>query len=147
MFLTHKTFLRKLSNHELCHSTSKPIGNEENILKSFMVFDITPCKPVFRVVVGSQIVIPPIEANTFNPQETSQPHSQANHAKETVPHTPQCRKYLLRQAHETHVSLTCGSCGILMSVRHGFHEPISNKIFFPNDTLLTQTIRLTIFRF
>ena len=29
------------------------------ILKSFMVFDIIPHGPIFRVVVGSQIVVPP----------------------------------------------------------------------------------------
>ena len=48
-----------LSDRELCYSTSKPIGDEEDILRSFMTFDITPCVPVFRVVVGSQIVVPP----------------------------------------------------------------------------------------
>ena len=36
----------------------KPIGNEEDILKSFMMFDITPRGPIFKVVVGSQIVVP-----------------------------------------------------------------------------------------
>ena len=38
---------------ELCHSTSKPISDEESTLKSFMAFDITPHGPTFRVVVGS----------------------------------------------------------------------------------------------
>ena len=42
-----------LSDRELCHSTSKSIGDEENTLKSFMEFDITPRGPVFKVVVGS----------------------------------------------------------------------------------------------
>ena len=50
--------LSYLSNYELCHSTSKPISNKEDTLKSFIDFDITSCGPVFRVVVGSQIVIP-----------------------------------------------------------------------------------------
>ena len=42
-----------LSNHELCHSTSKLIDNEKDTLKSFMTFDITPRMPVFKVVVES----------------------------------------------------------------------------------------------
>ena len=50
--------LSYLSNCELCHSTSKPISDKEDTLKSFIDFDITSCGPVFRVVVGSQIVIP-----------------------------------------------------------------------------------------
>ena len=45
-------------DRELCHSTSKPIGDEEDKLKSFMSFDITSHRPVFRVVLGSQIVVP-----------------------------------------------------------------------------------------
>ena len=49
---------QSLSDYELCHSTSKPISNKEDTLKSFIDFDITSCGPVFRVVVGSQIVIP-----------------------------------------------------------------------------------------
>ena len=48
-----------LSNCKLWHFTSKPIDDEEDIFKSFMAFDITPCGPVFRVVVGSQIVVLP----------------------------------------------------------------------------------------
>ena len=48
-----------LSDHELCHSTSKPIGDEEDTLKSFMAFNATLQGPIFRVVVGSQIVVPP----------------------------------------------------------------------------------------
>ena len=47
-----------MSDCELCHSTSKPIGDEEDILKSFMTFDITSREPVFRVVVRNQIVVP-----------------------------------------------------------------------------------------
>ena len=47
-----------MSDHELCHSTSKPISDEEDALKSFMAFNITSREPVFRVVVGSQIVVP-----------------------------------------------------------------------------------------
>ena len=43
---------------ELCHFTSKPIGDEEDTLKSFMTFNITLHEPVFRVVVWSQIVVP-----------------------------------------------------------------------------------------
>ena len=31
-----------MSDHELCYSTSKPIGDEEDTLKSFMAFNITP---------------------------------------------------------------------------------------------------------
>ena len=52
-----------LSDRELCHSTSKPISDKEETLKSFMVFDITSRRPIFRVVVGtlgSQIVVPTI---------------------------------------------------------------------------------------
>ena len=48
-----------MSDRELCYSTSKAIGDEEDTLKSFMTFDITPCEPVFKVVVGSQIVVLP----------------------------------------------------------------------------------------
>ena len=48
-----------MSDRELCYSTSKAIGDEEDTLKSFMAFDITPCEPVFKVVVGSQIVVLP----------------------------------------------------------------------------------------
>ena len=48
-----------LSDHELSHSTSKLIGDKEDTLKSFMAFDTTPRGPVFKVVVGSQIVAPP----------------------------------------------------------------------------------------
>ena len=47
-----------MSNRELCHSTSKPISDEEDTLKSFMAFDIKPHGLVFRVVVGSEIVVP-----------------------------------------------------------------------------------------
>ena len=42
-----------LSDRELCYSTSKLIGNEEDTLKSFIIFDITPRGPVYRVVVES----------------------------------------------------------------------------------------------
>ena len=48
-----------MSDRELCHSTSKPISDEEDILKAFMAFDITPRGSVFIVVVRSQIVVPP----------------------------------------------------------------------------------------
>jgi len=51
--------LFNLSDHELCHSTSKPIGDKEDTLKSFITLDITPCMPVFRVIARSQIVVPP----------------------------------------------------------------------------------------
>ena len=47
-----------LSDCELCYSISKPISNEEDTLKSFITFDITPYMPIFRMVVGSQIVTP-----------------------------------------------------------------------------------------
>ena len=46
-------------DRELYHSTSKPIGDEEDTLKYFTTFDIMPHKPIFRVVVRSQIVVPP----------------------------------------------------------------------------------------
>ena len=49
--------INNLTDHELCHSTLKPIGDEQDTLKSFMTFDITSCGSVFRVVVGSQIVV------------------------------------------------------------------------------------------
>ena len=50
-------FLYILSDRKLCHSTSKSIGDEDDTLKSFMVFNITPRESVFRVIVGSQIMI------------------------------------------------------------------------------------------
>ena len=46
------------SDYELCHSTSKSIGDEEDTFKSFMSFNITPHGPAIRVVVWSQIVVP-----------------------------------------------------------------------------------------
>ena len=48
----------RLSELELCYFTSKLISDEENTLKSFMIFDIKLCTPVFRVVVGSRTVVP-----------------------------------------------------------------------------------------
>ena len=48
-----------MSNRELCRSTSKPIGDEESIFKSLMAFNITSRGFVFRVVVGTQILVPP----------------------------------------------------------------------------------------
>ena len=42
---------------DLCHSNAKLINDEKDTLKSFMIFDITPRGFVFRVVVGSQIVV------------------------------------------------------------------------------------------
>ena len=54
--------LFNLLDHELCHSNSKLISDEEDTLKSFMAFDITPRMPVFRMVVGSQIVVPPTQS-------------------------------------------------------------------------------------
>ena len=47
-----------LPNRKLCYSISKPISNKEDTLKSFITFDITPYMPIFRMVVGSQIVTP-----------------------------------------------------------------------------------------
>lgn len=41
-----------MPGHELCHSTSKLIGNEKNRLKSFIVFHITPHDPIFRYVIA-----------------------------------------------------------------------------------------------
>ena len=46
-----------LLDYELCHFTSKLIGDEEDTLKFFIVFDITSHGPIFKVVVGSQIVV------------------------------------------------------------------------------------------
>ena len=43
---------------ELCHSISKPINDEEDTFKSFMAFNITLREPLFRIIVGSQIVVP-----------------------------------------------------------------------------------------
>jgi len=42
-----------LSDRELCYFTSKPISDEEDTLKSFMIFDITPRWLVIKVVVES----------------------------------------------------------------------------------------------
>ena len=50
-------FLLSLSDNELCHFTSKSISNKKDTFKSFMAFDITICKLIFRVVVGNQIVV------------------------------------------------------------------------------------------
>ena len=52
-----KWFWYHLLDYELCHSTFKPIGDEEDTLKFFMAFDITPHGPVFRMIVGSQILV------------------------------------------------------------------------------------------
>ena len=38
-------------DRELCHFTLKSIGDKEDILKSFIAFNITQCRPVFRVIV------------------------------------------------------------------------------------------------
>ena len=46
-----------LLDHELFYSTSNSIGDEEDTLKSFMTFNIIPRRPVFKVVVGSWIVV------------------------------------------------------------------------------------------
>ena len=35
-----------------------------------MVFNITPCEPVFRVVVGSQIVVPPLPKQSLPHNDT-----------------------------------------------------------------------------
>jgi len=43
---------------ELCHSTSKAIGDAEDTIKSFIPSNITPRGHVFRVVVENQIVVP-----------------------------------------------------------------------------------------
>ena len=48
-----------LLDHELYYSTSKLIFDDEDTLKSFIAFNKTPRKPVFRMVIGSQIVITP----------------------------------------------------------------------------------------
>ena len=40
-------------------ATSKLIGDKKDTFKSFMVFDIIPRGLVFKVVVGSQIVVSP----------------------------------------------------------------------------------------
>ena len=47
-------------DRELCHSTSKSIGDKKDILKSFMAFDITACGSIFRLVVGNRIVVLPM---------------------------------------------------------------------------------------
>ena len=43
-----------LSDRELCYSTSKSIGNKEDILKSFMTFDITLLGSVFKFLTHSK---------------------------------------------------------------------------------------------
>ena len=63
-----------LLDHELCHSTSKPIGDKEDTLKSFMAFDIISCRPIYGVVVGSQIVVPPEVVATMS-ERTPLPNS------------------------------------------------------------------------
>ena len=52
-FYNIQTASKNLLDRELCHSTSKPIGDEEDIFKSFMGFDVTPRRPIFKVVVVS----------------------------------------------------------------------------------------------
>ena len=47
-----------VSDCKLCHSISKSIGDEEDTLKSFMIFDITLREPVFKVIVNDQFVVP-----------------------------------------------------------------------------------------
>ena len=70
LWLESLYFLPPLSDRKLCHSISKLIGDEEDTLKSFMAFNITPRGLVFRVVVGSQIVvsptIPPSQWHTYD---------------------------------------------------------------------------------
>ena len=63
--LTISRFNYKVSNRELCHFTSKPIGDKEDTLKSFMVFDITSSGSVFRVVVKSQIMVPTTRKKSY----------------------------------------------------------------------------------
>ena len=63
-----------LLDHELCHSTSKPISDKEDTLKSFMAFDIISCRPIYGVVVGSQIVVPPEVVATMS-ERTPLPNS------------------------------------------------------------------------
>ena len=48
----------KLLDCELYHFTLKPIGDEEDTLKSFMTFDITPRRPVRSQIVVF-LTIPP----------------------------------------------------------------------------------------
>ena len=55
-----------LSDREVCHSISKPISDGEDTLKSFMTFDTTPHRPIFKVVVGSQIMAPPQQSFPHN---------------------------------------------------------------------------------
>ena len=43
---------------ELCHFISKLINNDKNTFKSFMTFDIMFCGPIFRAIVGGEIVPP-----------------------------------------------------------------------------------------
>ena len=44
----------------MCHFTSKLIGDEKNIIKFFMVFDIISCRLVFKIIVEGQIVEPTV---------------------------------------------------------------------------------------
>ena len=46
-----------LWDRDMCHSSPKLIGDEEDTLKFFIAFDIMPRGPIFRVVVESQIVV------------------------------------------------------------------------------------------
>ena len=52
-----------LGSNTICQTVSFAISSQNQLvmrktLKSFMVFDITPRGLIFRVVVGSQIIIP-----------------------------------------------------------------------------------------
>lgn len=46
-----------LSDREMYHSTSKPIGDKKDTFKSLMTFDITSRGHIFRMAIGSQIVV------------------------------------------------------------------------------------------
>ena len=46
-----------MSDRKLYHFTSKSIGDKDDSLKSFITFNIISRKPIFRVVVGSQIMV------------------------------------------------------------------------------------------
>ena len=89
-----------LSNRELCHSTSKPIDDEEDTFKSFMKFDITPRGSVFRMIVGSRIVVPQ-QSLPHNDTPVTQIHDlSSNTIGQTVSYAiPSQNQLMMRKTH------------------------------------------------
>ena len=59
LMIRHNYEILDFFNYELCHSISKLIDDEKDILKSFIAFNIVPRESIFQAIEGSQIVILP----------------------------------------------------------------------------------------